>query len=72
MWKNKKRIAKKINDPLRGFVVNELVEVSFTKGSRNLIYNVYFDAEEMKLDFLKKKVNLPISPKVLVTRGITF
>ncbi|CAG9771296.1 unnamed protein product [Ceutorhynchus assimilis] len=71
LWQNKKRITRKPDDPLKGFLIGELVEVTFCKGSRNIKYKLDFGGEEKELDFLQKKVNLPIVPEILPARGIS-
>lgn len=71
-WQSKKRTAKKNDDPLKNFIVNDVVEVSFTKGYKTLKYKTDFASEHSELDFLQKKFSLtPFVPNVLPIRGIS-
>ncbi|KAJ8945522.1 hypothetical protein NQ314_009197 [Rhamnusium bicolor] len=55
-WKNKKRaVTKKVDDPLKGFTLNPLVEVKFNSGCRFMKYETDFDEEYKEIDFLQKK-----------------
>ncbi|CAK1588934.1 unnamed protein product [Parnassius mnemosyne] len=69
-WPKKKRVAR-LNEPLKQFNLNSVVQVEFSPGSRNLFYKTRFDEPLQELDFLVKKFNCTELPKSLDTpRGI--
>lgn len=72
LWQNKKRTTKKAaEDPLKGFLLGNLVEVCFTRGSNCIKYKTDFDDEYKELDFLQKKHCPTFTPKTLNIRGIS-
>lgn len=73
LWQSKKRTTTKIDDPLKGFTLNSVVEVRFEKGSNLLKYKNDFAEENYKeLNFLQKKYNtIFFKPTALGVRGIS-
>lgn len=71
-WTKKKRQPRKANDNLQTFLLSEVVEVVFTKNSRNIKYKTDFDQNEYnELDFLQKKFNVSEKPEIIENpRGI--
>ncbi|CAH1122987.1 unnamed protein product [Ceutorhynchus assimilis] len=72
LWPNKKRNTKKAADPLKGFLLNEIVDVCFKKGSQCMQYKKDFADEYIELDFIQKKHNpMTFTPQALSSRGIS-
>lgn len=73
-WTKKKRAPRrnqKEADPLISFLLGPLVEVKFINGSKNMFYKYDFDEPYQELDFLMKKHDIRVLPRMLDTpRGI--
>lgn len=65
-WSKKKRSPRRNdeNDLLKKFLVNQVVEVKFINGCRNLFYKEDFDESFVELDFLMKKFNIKLFPEM--------
>lgn len=64
-WENKKGTAKKHDDPLKGFLVTDLVEVFFKKGSYTMHYKSDFAD-----DYKERHNPKSFTPQRLPSRGI--
>ncbi|CAH1099032.1 unnamed protein product [Psylliodes chrysocephalus] len=71
MGKEKKRTSNK-EDPMKGFLLQDLVEVKFKKGSTLLQYKTDFHQESYaSVDFLQKKFKRTMQePEAIPVRGI--
>lgn len=72
-WPKKKRQLRKNDekDPMKNFVLNNIVEAEFMRGSTILKYKTDFDNDYKELNFLQKRFNCKKFPQEKNNRGIT-